>query len=264
MKKNRVLILVIILMVLTLIATPALANMPSDEKGNPFDALLERIVALEEQVVNLQERVDTLEHPPIISTEVLRPNEAGSETSIDTQYPSSGSHYDKVDETTADGDSTYVENKNGAVYSFQRDLYHIGDHSEGSGTINKITITARTKFNAPAASTLKISIKTHGVVYDYDKTGQAQSVWHDISHELTLNPYTEVAWTWDEIDALEAGISLGGSEYSPDWSRCTQVYVEVEYVTMGEVTTGSKTLDVADQSPETPDVGYSDNTTGVE
>ena len=163
----------------------------------------------------------------IIYTETLRPNGSGSETSIDTQYPSSGSHWDKVDEASPDEDSTYVENKNGAVYSYQRDLYAIQDHLVGSGNINKVTITARQKHNSPSGSGLKISLKTHGAVYDYDYTAYTQSVWHDISHEMTVNPYTGVAWTWAEIDALEAGVSLGGSTYSPDWSRVTQVYVVV-------------------------------------
>ncbi len=163
----------------------------------------------------------------IIYAETLRPNGAGSETSIDTQYPGSSSHWDKVDEAIPDEDTTYVENKNGAVNSFQRDLYAIQDHSVGSGTINQVRIVARQKHNATNNSSLKISLKTHGQVFDYDYGPYCQSVWNDIYHDMTVNPSTNSTWTWDEIDAVEAGISLGGSTYGPDWSRVTQVYVVV-------------------------------------
>ena len=160
------------------------------------------------------------------STEILRPDGPGSETSIDSQYPSSGAHWDKLDETTPDEDSTYVENLNGSPGVLQRDLYSIQNHSTGTGTISKIRITARCKFNAPYPC-LSLSLKTHGTVYDYNQL--CGSVWSDISQEFTANPFTGVAWTWSEIDELEAGLELGGSTYAPDWSRCTQLYVTVYY-----------------------------------
>jgi len=43
-----------------------------------------------------------------MATEILRPNAAGDETTIASQYPDSGAHWDKVDEETPDNDTTYV------------------------------------------------------------------------------------------------------------------------------------------------------------
>ena len=45
---------------------------------------------------------------PVSDTENFRPNAAGDETTIWSQEPDSGEHWDKVDEETSDGDSTYV------------------------------------------------------------------------------------------------------------------------------------------------------------
>ena len=44
-----------------------------------------------------------------MSTSNLHPNAAGNYTNWTTQYPDSGSHYDKVDEITHDSDTTYIE-----------------------------------------------------------------------------------------------------------------------------------------------------------
>jgi len=162
-----------------------------------------------------------------MATETLRPNGPGSETAIDTQFPAGGEHWDKVKETPPDDDATYVENKNGPVGTWQRDLYAIPNSSIGSGTINSVTVYMRSKHNAPTADAPTIQIKTHTTVYDgAHGTGDP---WNTVSTEWTTNPYTGNPWTWDEIDDLEIGVKCGGSTYSPDWVRCTQLYVVVTY-----------------------------------
>jgi hypothetical protein len=72
-------------------------------------------------------------------TETLRPNSAGDDTGISSQYPASGAHWDKVDEATADDLSTYIYT---TVTNYQRDLYNLPDHT-GSGTINSVTLYFR-------------------------------------------------------------------------------------------------------------------------
>jgi hypothetical protein len=161
-----------------------------------------------------------------MATEILRPNAAGDETALD-QYPTSGSHYDKVDEVTPDNDSTYVYNsaKGAAWY---RDLYNLPAHS-GSGTINKITIKIVARNSLWAG--VEIFCKTHGTGYSdgdswYNHYSYTEKTW-----ELTTNPNTSAAWTWDEIDALQIGVQMWCGD--GQWGRCTQVYVEVDY-TSGE------------------------------
>lgn len=168
-----------------------------------------------------------------MATETLRPNGAGDETAISSQYPATTAHWDKVDEAVAD-DATTTVSESGSSYT--RDLYNLPAHSVGSGTISKITIfwrmscTDGTWYSKP-------SQKSGTTVTD----GTEQSAYADdgvyalVSQAYTTNPATGNPYTWDEIDALQIGICLK----SPDeTSFCTQVYVEVDYTS----TTLSQTI----------------------
>src|SRR3989344_5262244 len=141
-------------------------------------------------------------------TETLRPNGAGSETAITTQFPASTFHYDKVDEETTDDNTTYVNA--GGSNGWYRDLYALPTHT-GSGVINSVTVYARLKDGVGSVSSGKISIRTNDTTYDTNAYALTTS-WADKSNTWTTNPQTGSAWTWDEIDALEAGISLA---YAP-------------------------------------------------
>jgi uncharacterized protein (DUF362 family) len=157
--------------------------------------------------------------------EALRPDGPGSETSIDYQYPSSGAHWDKVDDVIPDDDSTYIQNKNGAEWTWQQDLFSTQDHSAGNGNILGVTVYIRNKLNA---SQTKACIRTHDMNYDSGEIGYG-SPWSTKHYTWSNNPYTGNAWTWQEIDDLEIGVALRGSTAGPDWAHCTQVYAEVEY-----------------------------------
>ena len=150
-------------------------------------------------------------------TEILRPNDYGDEQQISTQYPDSGPHYDKVDDTgTGDGDATYLWETDA---SYHRDLYNLPAPS-GSGTINFIKISFRVCQEGGAYA--KPSLKTNLTPVDGTEISPA-GAWTTYSEQWNTNPVTEAAWTWDEIDALQIGISLKGA------SGCTQLYVEVDY-----------------------------------
>ena len=161
-----------------------------------------------------------------MAIEILRPNAAGSQTSILNQYPSEGEHWDKVDEETPDGDTTCVSCP---WTGYARDLYGLPNHSEGTGTINSITVyvRCRTQYDPDQASVCA-SCRTHSTTYDGDEQTAATS-YANYSQVWATNPNTGSAWTWDEIDALEIGVRLrkpcatGGSTY------CTQVWVEIDY-----------------------------------
>jgi len=85
-----------------------------------------------------------------MATEILRPDGVGSETAIDTQYPVTGAHWDKVDDVIPDhsigtGDSL---TKVGSTCVYQttpdlgpkRDLCNLPAHSIGSGIIDQIEV----------------------------------------------------------------------------------------------------------------------------
>jgi hypothetical protein len=140
-------------------------------------------------------------------TETLRPNGAGSETGEYIKQSGAGEHWDKVDEVEADDNSTYIYlDAVSAGGNWQRDLYALPAHT-GSGTINSVTVYARLKDIYGSNSSGKISIKTNGTVYDTSAFALTTS-WATKSNVWATNPQTGVAWTWDEIDALEAGVSL--------------------------------------------------------
>lgn len=168
-----------------------------------------------------------------MATEILRPNAPGDECNISKQAgcSSCSNHYDCVDEVTADGFTTYLL-EDTSCYTYYRDLYNLADHSVGNGTINKITVYAccagwAGKINQPS---LKIAIKTGGATYEGSGITVADS-YANYSNEWAQNPSNAHAWTWGEIDALQAGVALKScNTVTPSYGTyCTQVYVGVDY-----------------------------------
>ena len=159
-----------------------------------------------------------------MATETLRPNAAGDETAIPTQYQDSTYHWDKVDEVEADDDTTYVSDADSEAWL--RDLYNLPAHSVGSGTISKITIRLRIYCKLVFDKNVKACLKTGGTVYESENLPRAAFYWMSVSWEQATNPKTGVAWTWDDIDALQVGATIYSEE---GYVRVTQIYVEVEY-----------------------------------
>jgi hypothetical protein len=162
-----------------------------------------------------------------MATETLRPNAAGDETNIALQYPTSGEHWDKVDEETADDDSTYVRDY---PVDYVRDLYNLPAHSVGSGTINSITIYFRIRAYS-GTGYAKPSQKSGGTVTDGTEQTCTTS-YETKSQTYTTNPATGAAYTWDEIDALQIGVCVKQTS-STSRTYCTQVYVEIDYTAGG-------------------------------
>jgi len=159
-----------------------------------------------------------------MATEILRPNAAGDETGISSQYPASGAHWEQVDEEVADDNSTYIYESS---TSYKRDLYNLPAHSEGSGTINSITIYFRCRRSPGAGvSYAKPSLKSDGTITDGTEVSLSSTIWGDFSQTWTTNPADSAAWEWADIDALQIGVSLKKGAVS---AYCTQVYVEVDY-----------------------------------
>jgi len=164
--------------------------------------------------------------------ETLRPSAPGDETSIESQFPDSTFHWDKVDEASTDEDETYVINDFSEVSIYQRDLYSL-PASSGSGTINKITVHFRCRCESSTTGIgYKASIKSNTTVTDgAEKTPSAGNTWEPFSQEWAVNPAPPGtdAWTWDDIDALQIGVNLKSRSVEDTYARCTQVYVEVDY-----------------------------------
>jgi len=171
------------------------------------------------------------------STEVLRPNGAGTETSIEGS--SEATHWEAVDEDTADDSSTYIYT--GTTTAFERDLYALPAHT-GSGTINNVEVYFRISGGYwPQPPTCngaiaKAAIRTYSTNYEGAEKTQ-DCAWATFSETWTINPYTNATWTWSEIDGLEAGLLLKADGAGPADVLCTQVYVEVDYTPPGDAPT---------------------------
>jgi hypothetical protein len=157
------------------------------------------------------------------ANETLRPTADGDKTDI--AYPASPPHWTEVDDVTSDGDSTYVSTES---IDWQEDLYEIGNHTAGYGSINYVKIymvgkeqSARTDTNG------YLQIKTNGVEYSGTAVDFTQS-YATYSYQWNNNPQTGNPWTWTEIDDLQIGMGIRRSRPN-QWTRVTQVYAEINY-----------------------------------
>ena len=164
---------------------------------------------------------------PVPVTVILRPNGPGYTTQIPVQYPNSGAHWDKVDEETPDENQTYVR----STYASgeKQDLYELSDIPVGPIIINAVTEYIRwySELGEGSNSPHFFAIRTHDTTYLIVCTLLGKTYYQTYSHSWTLNPYTGQPWTLDEVNALQAGVSLLNNYYFN--FRCTQVYVEVTY-----------------------------------
>jgi len=162
------------------------------------------------------------------NNETLRPTGDGDETTIEGVYPITPStHWDKVDDVTSDGNNTYVRTLSSTAWT--EDLYQIANHSTGSGQINYVRVyaVASHETSSPLQNNFRIHIKTNGVEYNGTELTTTTS-YTTYSYDWNTNPQTGSAWTWTEIDNIQAGVSLTRAKNNVG-TRCTQVYVQVNY-----------------------------------
>jgi hypothetical protein len=163
---------------------------------------------------------------PVTDSEIFRPNAAGDETEIETQFPATGDHWDKVDEVTSDNDTYVATNKS----SYEEDLYNIRDHSTqtAGGTINYVVIYMVDKAESSAEQvSAYIHIKTNGAEYNGTSENLTTS-YASYSNQWDDNPQTGGLWTWSEIDALQIGVGMRKAGTGLN-SYATQVYSDVNF-----------------------------------
>lgn len=182
------------------------------------------------------------------ATEILRPNASGSYS--ECEWHGASSNYRCVDEAIADEDSTYVYKSGGGA---SLDTYNIQNRSEGSGTVNSVTVYARARADGVDNMRAQIVIRTHAAIYYGNEIALIGNAgWNNYSENWSTNPYTGEAWTWSEIQYLQIGIKLydDGNGYP----ECTQVYAEVNYTPAFQGVEASKWWLLEN---EPPDYAYS-------
>jgi len=173
-------------------------------------------------------------------TETLRPSGAGDRTEL---TPSAGANWQCVDEASPDEDGSYVYTGSGDY-----DLYALSNHAL-TGVVTSVTVYARGKLTGDSGSTFKTVMKTGGNVY-YGSVYSLSSSWTTRpSPTYTDNPSTGTTWTWDEVDALQAGVSLTAVSAA----YCTQVYVVVDAAPFAAPTV---TTQAVDNIAETTSTGH--------
>jgi hypothetical protein len=159
-------------------------------------------------------------------TLTLRPNGAGDETAISSEYPQETDHYADVDEVVADEDTTYVRESSPSAY--KRDLYALTGHTTESKIIRSVKIYFRIASGELGSIIYaKPSQKSGTIVTDGTEVTSVATDYATFSQTYLTNPATGMAWTWAEIDALQVGVSLKSA--GAYFAQCTQVYVEVTY-----------------------------------
>lgn len=153
----------------------------------------------------------------------LRPNAAGDVTGL--AVVGATANWDAVDEDPSDDDTTYVGNTAKGTTAY--DLYNLPDPNV-VGTINSVTVSINVKAAAKTGSA-KTVIKTEGSEFRGDSY-ILPTTYTVTSTTYTTNPSTTVAWTWAQINALQAGVELTADNKATVDVRCTQVWAAVDYI----------------------------------
>jgi len=165
-----------------------------------------------------------------MATETLRPNAAGAENNIPSQWPTSTLHYDKVDEVSSDGGSTIVYN-GAASDDWTRDFYNVGASGLSAETINHLTVYARAWSDGatPIQHSIKICIRSNSTpTEDVEQTVTTSEA--PYSKQWTKNPADGEDWEVADLADLQIGISIRRCSTETGQSTIvTQVYVVVDY-----------------------------------
>ena len=171
-----------------------------------------------------------------MATLTLRPNGAGNQQGWDAE----GGDYTRVDEVISDGDTTrlYTPTDNKvATFAMQ-------DHTSETGTINSVTVYLNTRGLDPISNDVQLAIRTNSTDYFSSTQNYNNTSYHEESNVWSTNPNTASAWTWSEIDALEAGMKriTGGGQ------AVTQVWMVVDYSAGVDVTPSSDSIPISNPS----------------
>jgi hypothetical protein len=156
------------------------------------------------------------------TTVILRPDHTGAVSNLDGSGCSD--NFQCVDDIAPDDDATTVQR---AASSFVTDIYSFENPVGMTGNILSITVSCRARKHQTIGE-IRPAIYAGGAVYE-GNTFSLTSAYTEFTHQWTINPATGAAWTWAEINNLQAGLSLAGQN-SNFPAYCTQVWVEVVYV----------------------------------
>jgi len=153
-----------------------------------------------------------------VSSEIvtLRPNAVGTYTEWTTVFPTGTPHWDAVDDTTDDGDSTYIE----TAISGHRDMFNLPD-IPSHAIVSSVKVCANAKRTAGGAS-LQIGIRS-GTTDSWATATSPTNSYALYNNTWNTDPNTGAAWTAAGVNAMQAGVRCNDNK----GVRVTQIYVEV-------------------------------------
>lgn len=161
---------------------------------------------------------------------ILRPKAPENSPTTELNYwdgnghaPDKNENYKQVDDTgEGDGASTYVYP--GIIETWLKDLYEIENHTTENDVINSVAVCVRV--STAGGSSGKVVLRTHSTNYETDIN---VTLYYLFKKTYTTNPNTISAWTWAEVDAIQAGLNLYLGVGKGAAANGTQVYIEVLY-----------------------------------
>ena len=159
------------------------------------------------------------------NTETLTPSAPGYETNIPTQYPNSGAHWDKVDEYPTADTNTYVEVP---LDNMQTDTYKLKASNIPAGsTINSVTVFVNFMSTIPTVIAYCFPALRLGTNLLYGGAFTEYTANYTLYNQTIARPGGG-SWAVSDLANLQVGIRLY-SGHTQGSSRCTQVYVVVDY-----------------------------------
>ena len=162
-----------------------------------------------------------------MATITFRPTGAGFYT--DGIANGAANKWDCVDETTSDGDSTYINYSSG---SSSTTFLITTNTITNTDTINSITvynIARATTAGKLVTAICNPTIYEGGTLSTASYSSNIPTSYQTYSKTWTTVPSTGNAWTKGDIDALEIGETCSTSTNI----RVTQVYIVVDYTSSG-------------------------------
>jgi hypothetical protein len=129
---------------------------------------------------------------------VSRPSGAGTTTNF---TPDSGSNYARVNETTPDGDTSYVESS--TVTNI--DTYAMDDLPSGASAVKFVGGMHYAKKTDVGARGIKAELRTSSTNYSHATELALSNSYQYYQSFWGQNPNTTAAWSVSEVNAIESG-----------------------------------------------------------
>lgn len=158
------------------------------------------------------------------SSETIRPTANGFYQEWGEQFGAGTTHWDRVEEVTADDDGSYVLDNtwNGT----ERDTYQLSDTSLTNIASVQVVVRAARHGSASDNNNVKVMIRS-GTTDAESPVKTLSGSWAEVSHTWPLDPATGAAWTPAAVNALQAGMRNAMGPSGGGGVKVTQVYAVV-------------------------------------